>query len=575
MRRFQARYRERLWPGRRAIERVRISAKRRRHQRRVCKSCMIAPHTIIGGRYRVVKLLGGGGMKLVYLAEDLRLAARKCALAEMVDTFTSAEAQNQAISAFQREADMLAQLSNEHIPRVFDRFSEGNHHFLVMEYIDGVTLEDRIKHNGGKLPSDQVVDIALQVLDTLDYLHHLEPPVIYRDLKPSNIMITADGQAKLIDFGIARHFRPLSNATMIGTQGYAPPEQYRGKAETRSDIYALGATMHHAISGRDPAAEPPFSFPPLLKICPDLEPRLAALIDRALAYDVARRLPSAAEFKRNLLAIKNESPHLGAGVPAYNNQNLKSQLKLPLGDISSNPTINLALGEKPGLTPTGQTILSATTEISCPRCARHIPADSHFCSYCAVDLRVFTALPHAATPGDETVLLSGGHSPGNLSRTVLGTHPPLNPTAKSRRRNGFRRPFLVLALIFAAGFLAAELIRSISRTDNPVPPGYGTGPGEESGEMPRAHAAVPPDEDSDSEDYNYSLPRSRLAELRHRLDAQGYSAVRFRLEGGTLVLYGKVPSEYDRLTVQAICLATVGLTPLNDQITVTGEDSED
>src|SRR5690348_9417972 len=163
---------------------------------------MIAPHSIIGGRYRVVKALGGGGMKLVYLAEDLRLAARKCALAEMVDSFTSADAQKQAISAFQREADMLAQLSNEHIPRVFDRFSEGNHHFLVMEYIDGATLEELVKQHGGRLAPEQVVDIALQVLDTLDYLHHLAPPVIYRDLKPSNIMVTTDGQAKLIDFGI-------------------------------------------------------------------------------------------------------------------------------------------------------------------------------------------------------------------------------------------------------------------------------------------------------------------------------------------------------------------------------------
>src|SRR5712692_6606414 len=236
---------------------------------------MIQPNTIIGGRYRVIKPLGGGGMKLVYLAEDLRLAARSCALAEMVDSFTSPDMQRQAISAFQREADMLAQLSNEHIPRVFDRFSEANHHFLVMEYIDGATLEDQLKQHGGKLPPERVVEVALQVLETLDYLHHLEPPVIYRDLKPSNIMVTADGRAKLIDFGIARHFQPLANATMIGTQGYAPPEQYRGKVETRSDIYALGATMHHAISGRDPAAEPPFSFPPLQKLCPDLDTRLA------------------------------------------------------------------------------------------------------------------------------------------------------------------------------------------------------------------------------------------------------------------------------------------------------------
>jgi len=148
---------------------------------------MIQPNTIIGGRYRVMKPLGGGGMKLVYLAEDLRLAARPCALAEMVDSFTSPDTQKQAVAAFQREADMLAQLSNEHIPRVFDRFSAENHHYLVMEYIDGITLEQKLKDNGGKLSEAEVIDIALQVLDTLEYLHNLEPPVIYRDLDDARL----------------------------------------------------------------------------------------------------------------------------------------------------------------------------------------------------------------------------------------------------------------------------------------------------------------------------------------------------------------------------------------------------
>jgi len=211
---------------------------------------MIAANTIVGGRYRVVKPLGGGGMKMVYLAEDLRLAARPSALAEMVDSFTSPEMQKQAIAAFQREADMLAQLSNEHIPRVFDRFSEQNRHYLVMEFIDGITLEQKLHEAGGKMPAQQVVEIAVQICDTLQYLHNLEPPVIYRDLKPSNVMLAIYGQVKLIDFGIARLFQPQSNATMIGTQGYAPPEQYRGKAEFRSDLYALGATMHHVVAIR-------------------------------------------------------------------------------------------------------------------------------------------------------------------------------------------------------------------------------------------------------------------------------------------------------------------------------------
>src|SRR5580700_4950135 len=266
---------------------------------------MIAPNTIVGGRYRVTKPLGGGGMKLVYLAEDMRLASRPCALAEMVDSFTDPTMQQQAVTAFQREADMLAQLSNEHIPRVFDRFSEQNHHYLVMEYVDGTTLEDVLKTSGGKLGEASMIDIALQVLDTLQYLHNLAPPVVYRDLKPSNVMLGRNGQVKLIDFGIARFFLPQSNATMIGTQGYAPPEQYRGRAEARSDLYALGATMHHALSGRDPAAEPPFSFPPLRKLCPDLDPSLAALVDQALAYDVVNRMRDATEFRHRLIDLQN------------------------------------------------------------------------------------------------------------------------------------------------------------------------------------------------------------------------------------------------------------------------------
>src|SRR5579863_3622661 len=333
---------------------------------------MIQQNTIIGGRYRVMKPLGGGGMKLVYLAEDLRLAARPCALAEMVDSFTSPDMQKQAVTAFQREADMLAQLSNEHIPRVFDRFSDENHHYLVMEFIDGITLEQKLKDAGGKLPESEVIDVALQVLDTLEYLHNLQPPVIYRDLKPSNVMMTPSGQVKLIDFGIARLFQPLSNATMIGTQGYAPPEQYRGKAESRSDLYALGATMHHALSGRDPALEPPFSFPPLRSVCPGASPALCDLIDQALKYDVVLRVADAAEFKQRLLAIKSGTPF--TATPRTSSPP-RPQMRLPLSGVKSK--------EQHASAPT---MLSNAIDTECPRCGRSIPVDSNFCSFCAADV---------------------------------------------------------------------------------------------------------------------------------------------------------------------------------------------
>lgn len=558
---------------------------------------MIAANSIVGGRYRVVRELGGGGMKLVYLAEDLRLAARPCALAEMVDSFTSADAQKQAIAAFQREADMLAQLSNEHIPRVFDRFSEANRHYLVMEYVDGVTLEDQLRSNGGKLAPARVVDIALQILDTLEYLHNLSPPVIYRDLKPSNVMVTAEGHGKLIDFGIARHFQPLSNATMIGTQGYAPPEQYRGRVETRSDLYALGATMHHALSGRDPAAEPPFSFPPLRKLCPDIEPKLAAAVDRALAYDVVNRMRDAAEFKRQLL--ESESGALSApastqpGAAPTNNSGARPQLRLPLGGprarsaAQSNGPMSSA---RVPSSPAAPTVLSVSNEINCSNCARLIPADSRFCSYCAADLRKSAAgtASGVAHPDEETVVLSSPDSQPALplpqiprramSRDLRWMHREM------RRRSGMRHPLLVLALIFAGAFLIVKLLILQSASNDTTPPGYDTGSNEPGTVTPpRARnrsedarrepapggAPMPEPAAPDTAAPAPGLAQSvRLLALREALDAQGYTGVRFRMEGDTLIVWGTVRSVDDRAMVQLLCSTTAGIYSLRDQLTV-------
>jgi serine/threonine protein kinase len=423
------------------------------------------------------------------------------------------------------------------------------------------------------------VGVALQVLDTLEYLHHLQPPVIYRDLKPSNIMVTADGEAKLIDFGIARHFHPLSNATMIGTQGYAPPEQYRGKVETRSDIYSLGATMHHAISGRDPAAEPPFSFPPLQKFAPDVDPRLASAVDQALAYDVGSRLRDAAEFKFRLFQISDDAVSASARGSAQNNQPGRTQLPLPLGDgvvgSAANPPPNNQFQGRLGVPPLGPsagapTVLSTNIEISCPQCTRRIPGDSRFCSYCACKLHLLAQPAGGAAPDDETVVLSGGHSPAHVSSPSVRSSVARNASAPSRRRRALRRPFLLLAVIFAAGVIAAELIKSALNNENPAPPGYRTGSDEGPDAMPRA-----PGEYSNYSDYDSAVMRSRLIQLRARLDTGGYSTVRFRLEGDTLILYGSVHSEYDRLAVQAICFATVGLTSLSDDLKVSDGDTED
>jgi serine/threonine protein kinase len=478
---------------------------------------MIAPNTIVGGRYRVINPLGGGGMKLVYLAEDLRLAARPCALAEMVDSFTSPDTQKQAVAAFQREADMLAQLSNEHIPRVFDRFSDQNHHYLVMEFIDGITLEQKLKDAGGKLPEDAVIDVALQVLDTLEYLHNLEPPVIYRDLKPSNLMLTPSGQIKLIDFGIARLFQPQRNATMIGTQGYAPPEQYRGKVEFRSDLYALGATMHHALSGRDPALEPPFSFPPLRPLCPGITPALADLVDQALKYDVVLRMADAAEFKQRLLAIKSGgapvaippgSPSTGAA--------LRPQLRLPLSGVKS--------GAQHASAPT---ILTNQIDTECPRCGRSIPVDSNFCSFCAADVTGRLSPPDRGVHEARTIVLDEPAAPGEFPGPIFHPH--------ALRRHRARRLALVIGGFFLLGYLMFHSSQP-QPSGGDTEPNYGPAPGVPDGGAPDAAEPV------------HTEPQEIA--LRRLLNAQGYASVHFKKEGDTIILWGTVLTEPDRLMVQ-------------------------
>ncbi len=496
---------------------------------------MIDANTIVGGRYKVLRPLGGGGMKLVYLAEDLRLASRPCALAEMVDGFTNPDLQKQAVAAFQREADMLAQLSNEHIPRVFDRFSDQNRHYLVMEYIDGVTLEDRLKASGGKLPEAEVIDVALQILDTLEYLHGLEPPVIYRDLKPSNVMLSRNQQAKLIDFGIARHFQPMSNATMIGTQGYAPPEQYRGKVEVRSDIYALGATMHHALSGRDPALEPPFSFPPLRSLCPNLSQALCDLVDDALKYDVVLRVPDAADFKRRLIAIRDGHPYAATYSPSDPNVvNLSGarQQQLPLGAPQSARSS----------TPSAPTMLSDAIDANCPRCGRRIPIDSNYCSFCATNVTGRLGRSAAeASPEARTIVLQD---------VADSAPPPPRYEERPRRALGPRHLLWIVAILVAVALFAIRPMLEREADDSGGYSAPDSGGGEPSASDPR------------------------LQMLRQTLDAQGYGSVKFKMDGTTLVLWGTVPSEVDRMMVRSQAQLIAGVFSVEDHLQVRDEYAE-
>src|SRR6266446_3242891 len=261
----------------------------------------LAAGTVLQNRYAIEKLLGGGGMGMVYLARDQRLANRPCAIKEMVDHFIDQAQRIEANEYFAREADTLAQLKHQAIPAITDRFEIANRHYLVMEYVEGRNLEEELAIRGGPLPEGLVIDVARQLSDVLAYLHGLNPPIIYRDLKPSNVMLTGNGRVVLVDFGIARLFKAQRKGTMIGTLGFAPPEQYQGVADPRSDIYSLGATLHYVLTGRDPEKYPPFSFPRVRELRPDISSNLAGAIDRALAYEMTGRPPSVTEFRDMLL----------------------------------------------------------------------------------------------------------------------------------------------------------------------------------------------------------------------------------------------------------------------------------
>ncbi|MFQ5922320.1 MAG: PQQ-binding-like beta-propeller repeat protein [Anaerolineales bacterium] len=272
----------------------------------------LEPGVTLQERYLVLALHGAGGMSSVYRARDLHFpnVTKTVAVKEMINMATDPAMHEMIVRNFEREADLLATLSHPAIPRIYDYFTHESSSYLVMEFIDGKDLEAVLRESEDFLPEDQVVKWAIELCDVLNYLHNHKPqPVIFRDVKPSNIMIDDYSSIRLIDFGIARVFQPGQKGTMIGTDGYAPPEQYRGEASPAGDMYALGATLHHLLSRRDPRAEPPFSFAerPIRDINENVSPELEATINAALSYDPADRFPSAEAMRTSLMSVAKET----------------------------------------------------------------------------------------------------------------------------------------------------------------------------------------------------------------------------------------------------------------------------
>ncbi len=251
-------------------------------------------------RYRIVQRVGEGGFGAVYQAEDVDLGNRLVAVKEMQPSGLRPQEVQEATEAFHREAILLAGLSHRSLPRIYDHFSEDGHWYLVMEFIHGETLEKRLERSPRKhLSVRESLQLAIKLCEVLEYLHTRPTPIIFRDLKPANVMLTPDDAVYLIDFGIARLFKPgqQKDTVAFGTSGYAAPEQY-GKAQTtpRSDVFSLGALLHHMLTGNDPS-DTPFRFEPLTMPRPT---GLGTFIGHMVSLDEYKRPPSMGIVKREL-----------------------------------------------------------------------------------------------------------------------------------------------------------------------------------------------------------------------------------------------------------------------------------
>jgi serine/threonine protein kinase/thioredoxin-like negative regulator of GroEL len=271
-----------------------------------------------GGRYRIERLVAAGGMGAVYRAMDTRFN-RPCAVKEMLDEFQSETERVQAVEWFGREATLLLDLNHSCIPRVRDFFVEGGKHYLVMDFIEGRTLGEVLEKEGNVMGLNGARGVSeararswgQQICNVLNYLHIQNPPIIFRDLKPTNIMVTTRDEIKLIDFGIARTFQSQQQATIIMTLGYAAPEQLHGMPEPRSDIYALGSTLHRLLTYHDAANNKPgpFSFPTVRSLRPDISPAFEGVVMKALAPPPDQRWRSASEMERAIINLPKLAPN--------------------------------------------------------------------------------------------------------------------------------------------------------------------------------------------------------------------------------------------------------------------------
>jgi eukaryotic-like serine/threonine-protein kinase len=398
---------------------------------------LIPPETQIKGvraEYRIMSLIGRGGMGAVYRA--LRLADQTIwALKEMrpPDDITPDElVENRRM--FLQEAELLSHLSHPNLPVVADFFEYNNRPVMVMEFVPGQTLEDRVQDANAPLLEQDVIRFGIQTAGVLHYLHTRTPPIIYRDLKPSNIMVTPDSVLKLIDFGVARTYkaRKSKDTVAMGSAGYAPPEQYgKGQTDARSDVYALGATLLHLMTALPPIPLQTPTLGSIHKMNPSVDTETEKIIIKSMDLDPASRFLSAAEFEQALRtrldgpyvdptakvlqpsAIPIDSTVLGprppqvvTTPPARQPSSASIPTVSPTQAAGTAPTIagsvaptQAAPTHAPKSVPTQAPtqapppVQIPTGGITCPRCGRVNKYGARFCAGCGTPLAPATSAP--------------------------------------------------------------------------------------------------------------------------------------------------------------------------------------
>lgn len=322
------------------------------HQAERCFVCEAPLHDLsreplLKERYRILVPVGQGGFGAVYKVEDTQGGNRLLAMKQINLSALTVREAIEATDAFNREVHLLSDLTSPNLPRIYDYFTDREHWYLVTDFIEGETLEQYLeRRRSGRLPQKEVLDIGIQLCRVLHYLHTREPSIIFRDLKPANVMRTSSGHLYLIDFGIARHFKPGQprDTIPLGSPGYAAPEQY-GRAQTtpRADIYSLGALLYQLLTGNDPAQNP-FRFERSPLQAQSIPPRLQSLVLQMVEMHANRRPSSMAIVMQELEQIVAHSQPVGTLISTCHHYRLVLTLAWsPDGTYIVSGTANSAL----------------------------------------------------------------------------------------------------------------------------------------------------------------------------------------------------------------------------------------